>query len=77
MINEFNKYHRVPFEYICGIRGSGATEDTGKISLGGRMDFSGGRFDTLPFPLGVPNIKEQKRKFLLFPFVHPMRDFIF
>ena len=44
---------------------------------GRKMGFPGGKFDTLPFPLGVPNIKEQKRKFLLFPFVHPMRDFIF
>ena len=26
-----------------------AAGDTGKISPGGRMDFSGGRFDTLPF----------------------------
>ena len=58
---------------------------SGKCGYGRyRKDFSGresvffrGKFDTLPFPLGVPNIKEQKRKFLLFPFVHPMRDFIF
>ena len=38
-------------KYIYGDRGGLATGDTGKISLGGRMDFSGGRFDTLPFPL--------------------------
>ena len=34
--------------------------------FGGKRRFFRGRFDTLPFPLGVPNIKEQKRKFLLF-----------
>ena len=30
------KYHRVPFGYICGDRGSVATGDTGMFSTGGK-----------------------------------------
>ena len=32
------------------------TEDTGTVSPGGEAFSFGERFDTLPFPLGVPNI---------------------
>ena len=38
---EYAKYHRVPFECICVVRGSVAAGDTGKVAPGGKEFFPG------------------------------------